>query len=233
MNKKNNVVKIKELPESERPYEKLVSIGVENLSTDELLAILLKSGYKNISSKGLANIVLRETNGLIGLAEHRYEQLISIKGIGLSKACILLSAIELSKRIEQEKFKIKTQKLTNATMVYEYYKNKISDKKQEHFYVVYLDNSKKIIDDKLLFIGTINHSVVHPREIYKEAYILSASAIILVHNHPSGNVIPSKEDITLTKHIKDVGLVLGIKVIDHIIIGRNNYYSLLENNDLE
>jgi DNA repair protein RadC len=234
MSEKNNqMVKIKELPEEERPYEKLVSRGVENLSTDEILAILLKSGYRSISSKNLANIILKETNGLIGLSEYRYEQLINIKGIGMSKACIILAAIELFRRIEQEKVKIKSQKLTSATMVYEYYRNKISDKKQECFYVVYLDNSKKIIADKLLFMGTINHSVVHPREIYKEAYLLSASAIILVHNHPSGNTIPSKEDLEITKKIFEVGFVLGIKLVDHIIVGSNNYYSLLENNDLK
>jgi len=228
-----NIVKIKEMPVEERPYEKLVNIGVENLSTDEILAILLKSGYRNISSKSLANILLKETNGLIGLSEYRYEQLINIKGIGRTKACILLAAIELSKRINSEKVSIKTQKLTSANMVYEYYKNKISDKKQEHFYVVYLDTSKKIINDRLLFIGTTNHSVVHPREIYKEAYLLSASAIILVHNHPSGNVVPSKEDIEITNKIISVGLILGIKVVDHIIVGSSNYYSLLENNDID
>ena len=96
----------------------------------------------------------------------------------------------------------------------------------------YLDNAKNIIDDRLLFIGTINYSVVHPREIFKEAYLLSASAIICVHNHPSGNVFPSKEDLKLTSDIQKIGILLGIKLVDHIIIGNDKYYSFLENNDL-
>jgi DNA repair protein radc len=227
------VVKIKDLPISERPYEKLVSYGTDSLSTEELLAVLLKSGYRNISSKELSNILLKEANGVVGLSEMSYEQLLSIKGIGLSKACILLAAIELSKRIEIEKSKIIDQKLTSSKMVYDYYKNKIGNKKQEHFFVVYLDNAKKIINDKLLFIGTINHSVVHPREIFKEAYMLSASAIICVHNHPSGNVFPSKEDINITNSIDKIGSLLGIKLVDHIIIGKTQYYSFLENDDIE
>ena len=118
-------------------------------------------------------------------------------------------------------------------MVYEYYKLKIGDKKQEYFYVVYLDNAKNIIRDKLLFIGTINYSVVHPREVFKEAYMLSASAIICVHNHPSGNIFPSKEDIEITQKLEEVGILLGIKVLDHLIIGSQNYYSFLENRDIE
>jgi len=227
------VVKIKELPISERPYEKLVADGVETLSNEELLAVLLKSGYKNISSKVLASIILKKTDGIIGLSEYKYEQLLEIKGIGISKACIVLAALELSKRIGIEKTKINNKKLTNSLMVYEFFHRKISDKKQEHFHVIYLDNAKKIIKDKLLFIGTINHSVVHPREIFKEAYLLSASAIICVHNHPSGNVLPSREDIVITNNIKEIGVLLGIKLVDHIIIGRDNYYSMLENNDIE
>ena len=106
----------------------------------------------------------------------------------------------------------------------------LNDKQQEHFYCLYLDNSKRVIKDKLLFIGTINYSVVHPREIFKEAYMLSASSIICVHNHPTGNVLPSKQD--LTNNLINIGNIMGIKVIDHVIIGQNNYYSFLENGDI-
>lgn len=227
------VVKIKDLPLSERPYEKLVSRGPESLSTEELIAVLLKTGYQNISSKELSSILLKEAKGVVGVSQMSYEQLLSIKGIGMSKACILLASIEFSNRIEAEKVKIIGKRLTNSQMVYEYYKNKISNKKQEYFYVVYLDNFKKIINDKLLFIGTINHSVVHPREIFKEAYMLSASAIICVHNHPTGNIFPSKEDINITNNLVQIGTLLGIKMVDHIIIGKEQYYSFLENNDIE
>lgn len=226
------VLKIKELPKEERPYEKLATFGVETLSNEELLAILLKSGYHNISSKSLAAILLKESNGIIGLSKMNYNELCSVKGIGISKASIILVAFELSKRVETAKVNIKEQKLTNSKMVFDYYVQKIGDKKQECFYVVYLDNAKKIIDDRLLFIGTINYSIVHPREIFKEAYLLSASAIICVHNHPSGNVFPSKEDIKITSDIANIGNLLGIKLVDHIIIGNKKYYSFLENGDL-
>ena len=116
--------------------------------------------------------------------------------------------------------------------MYKFYKDKIGNKKQEYFYCVYLDNQKNIIDDKLLFIGTINYSVVHPREIFKEAYILGASAIICVHNHPGNNPLPSKQDLEVTNNLIDVGKMLGIKVVDHIIICKEKYYSFLENNDI-
>ena len=116
--------------------------------------------------------------------------------------------------------------------MYKYYKEKLCDKKQEYFYCVYLDNSKRIIQDKLLFIGTINYSLVHPREVFKEAYLLGASAIICVHNHPSGNPLPSKQDYDVTTNLVKVGDLLGIKILDHIIICKNNYYSFLENNDI-
>ncbi len=105
----------------------------------------------------------------------------------------------------------------------------MSDKLQEHFYCVYLDTKNKIIKDKLLFIGTINQSLVHPREVFKEAYLLSASSIICVHNHPSGNVNPSNNDIVITKQLREVGLLLGINVLDHIIIGKDKYYSFNDN----
>lgn len=226
------VVKIKELPKEERPYEKLLLMGVESLANEELVAILLKNGYHNISSKDLATILIKKANGIIGLSKMNYQELSSIKGIGLSKAAAILASFELSKRVDTMKSKIKHQKLNSSKMVFDYYSKKIADVKQEYFYVVYLDNAKNIIDDKLLFIGTINYSVVHPREIFKEAYLLSASAIICVHNHPSGSVFPSKEDLKITEDIEKIGLLLGIKLVDHIIVGSNQYYSFLENKDL-
>lgn len=226
------VVKIKELPVLERPYEKLEYYGVENLSNEELLAVLLKTGYKEISSKELASMILSSLTRLSDLKDINYENLITRKGIGRSKACTILAAIELSKRIEEDKRELKKRKLVSSEMVYQYYQPKIGDKKQEHFYVVYLDNAKNIIRDKLLFIGTNNYSVVHPREVFKEAYMLSASAIICIHNHPSGNIFPSREDIEITKKLEEVGLLLGIKVLDHLIIGNNSYYSFLENKDI-
>ena len=109
----------------------------------------------------------------------------------------------------------------------------MESKKQEHFYCIYLDAQKKIIRDKLLFIGTLNQSLVHPREIFKEAYLLSATYIICIHNHPSGDASPSSNDIQLTKKVKEIGDIHGIGILDHIIIGDNNYYSFYEDNNLQ
>lgn len=225
-------VKIKDIPVSDRPCERLIEIGVENLSNEELIAIIFKTGLKGTSAKDLASILLSKVGSIKKLNDINYENLRKIKGIGQSKACNLLAALELGKRINREVDSIKNVKLNNSELVYKFYKDKIGNKKQEYFYAVYLDNQKKIIGDKLLFIGTINYSLVHPREVFKEAYLIGASAIICVHNHPGGNPLPSKQDIDITNNLIEVGKILGVKVIDHIIICKNNYYSFLENNDI-
>ena len=226
------MVKIKDIPECDRPMERLIENGVETLSNEELLAILLKTGTKDMSVKELSSLLLSKIGGIKKLANVNFEYLNKFKGIGKSKACILLSTLELSKRINKEVDTIKNIKLNNTEVVYKFYKDKIGNKKQEHFYCIYLDNQKKVLDEKLLFIGTINYSVVHPREIFKEAYMLGASAIICIHNHPGGNVLPSKQDIEVTNNLVEVGKLLGIKVLDHIIICKEKYYSFLENHDI-
>ena len=121
--------------------------------------------------------------------------------------------------------------MNSADKIYNYMKDIVCNKNQEYFYALYLDSKKNLIDKKLLFIGTINKSIVHPREIFKYAYLLSASSIVCIHNHPSGDPLPSKEDMLITKHLVDIGKIQGISVVDHIIIG-NNYYSFYENGDI-
>ena len=118
----------------------------------------------------------------------------------------------------------------SAEKIFNYFKSSFVNEKQECFYCLYLDQHKKLIDKKLLFKGTLNRSLIHPREIFKWAYLSSAAYIICVHNHPSGNVIPSKEDINITTSLCDIGKLQGIPVIDHVIVGNNNYYSFYENN---
>lgn len=226
------MVKIKEIPVNDRPMERLVQGGVETLSDEELIAIILKTGTKGKSAKELSSLLLSKIGGLKKLNDISFEYLNKFKGIGMSKACILLSTIELCKRLNREVDTIKNIKLTNSELVYKFYKEKIGNKKQEYFYCVYLDNQKRVIEEKLLFIGTINYSVVHPREIFKEAYLLGASALICIHNHPGNNPFPSKQDIDVTKNLVEVGKILGIKVVDHIIICKDKYYSFLENNDI-
>ncbi len=221
---------IKDIPINERPRERLINFGVEYLSNEELLAIILKTGTKNFSVKILANNILKQIDNINDLKNINLEKLTKIKGIGKAKACEILASIELGKRINNKIGNINQIKVLSSSSIYDYYKEKLIDKKQEYFYCVYLDTKNHIIKDKLLFIGTINESLVHPREIFKEAYLLSASSIICVHNHPSGNIEPSQNDIIMTKQLKDIGLLLGVKVLDHIIIGNNNYYSFNDNN---
>lgn len=225
-------VKIKDIPLDDRPRERLIEKGVETLSNEELLAIIFKTGTKGNSAKDLSREFLSKVGNIKNLNNINYEFLNKFKGIGKSKACDLLATIELGKRINREVDTIKNVKLTNSEIVYKFYREKIGDKKQEHFYCIYLDNGKKIINEKLLFIGTINYSLVHPREVFKEAYLLGASAIICIHNHPSGNPIPSRQDYEITNNLIEVGKILGVKVVDHIIICKNNYYSFLENDDI-
>ena len=225
-------VKIKDIPKSDRPCERLIEYGVESLSNEELLAIIFKTGTKGNSAKDLGSELLSKIGNIKKLNDINLEYLKEFKGIGISKACNLLASIELGKRINREVDSLRNVKLNSAELVYKYYKEKIGDKKQEYFYAIYLDNGKKIIGDKLLFIGTVNYSLVHPREIFKEAYLLGASAIICVHNHPGGNPLPSKQDFEITNNLIEASKILGVKFLDHIIITKNNYYSFVENNDI-
>lgn len=224
--------KISEIPINDRPIERLNYVGVENLSNEEILAILLKTGMKNKSSKDLATQILSKINTIQELKNIKLEELTKIEGIGITKASVILSAIELGNRINQKIENLKQIKVTDPEIIFEYYKNKIGEKKQEYFYCIYLDNQKKIISDKLLYIGTLNFSVVHPREVFKTAYQMSAAAIICIHNHPSGNILPSKQDKELTSRLKEIGKLLGIEMCDHLIISKDKYYSFFENGEI-
>ena len=222
------MTKIKDIPKINRPIERMINNGIESLSIEELIAILLRTGTKDKSSKDLALNILSRLDSINDLNDITLQQLKQIKGIGDSKACTLMSAIELSKRINRKVDTI-LNKGNNPDLIYEYYKDKLKNKKQEHFYALYLDSNKTIIKEKLLFIGTVNYSVIHPREVFKEAFNSSALSIILIHNHPTGNVVPSNLDIKTTKNLIEIGDIMGVKVIDHIIIGSNKYYSFYKN----
>lgn len=225
-------VKIKDMYEYDRPRERLIKYGAINLSDAELLAIIISSGNNKYSAKDIASMILKDIDGLNNLNKLNYESLIKYSGIKNKKAALILAVIEISKRINTRIRHLEGIKLNNTKLVFEYYKNKLKYLNQERFYCVYLDNYKKVIKDKLLFQGTLNYSLVHPREIFKEAYINGATAIICVHNHPSGNVLPSKDDIDITSKIVSIGILHGIKVLDHVIIGKDKYYSFLENNQI-
>ncbi|MFV0250112.1 MAG: RadC family protein [Bacilli bacterium] len=226
------MVKIKDIPAQDRPIERLLIKGVDNLNNEELLSILIKTGTKKYSVKEISNIILSKTKNIQELEKLNLEKLLQIDGIGTKKACTIIAAIELGKRINKKIESINNIKITSSQIVFEYYKNTIASKEQEHFLCIYLNNSKKVIKEQLLFIGTLNHSLIHPREIFKEAYKVGAASIICIHNHPSGNIIPSKEDYTITKKLIEIGKLLGINIDDHIIISKDNYYSFYENDDI-
>ncbi len=226
------MIKIKDLPLLDRPIERLINKGVESLSNEELLAIILRTGTKEKSAKDLAAQLISKYRSVKELSNVSFEQLSSVSGIGRSKASILMSCFELSKRINMSVDSLINIKANNPDIIFEYYKDLLKDKNQEYFYAIYLNTKNRIIKDKLLFIGTINYSVVHPREVFKEAYLAGASSIILIHNHPTGNIFPSSNDIDTTKKLKEIGDIMGVKVVDHIIIGKDKYYSFYQNKDL-
>ena len=226
------MIKFKEIPLEERPRERLIMYGVDNLTNEELLMIILKTGTKDYSVKEVSLELLNRCGGIHNLKNMTLNNLIKINGIGKVKAIELVSIIELSKRMNANDNINNLIYCTNPINIINYFNYLFKDKKQEEFYVIYLDNKKKYLDKKKLFIGSINSSITHPREIFKNAYLLSATFIICIHNHPSGDATPSKEDIFVTKKLKHIGDIHGIYLVDHIIIGDNNYYSFYEDNNI-
>ena len=226
------MISFKNLPNSDKPRERLFMYGSENLSNEELISIILKTGTKNMSVKEVSLKLLEYVGDISKLKDIGINSLIKLDGIGRVKAIEIKAALELGRRVYSSFDNFDRISLNSADVISNYFYEVFIDKKQEYFYCVYVDTKGKYIDKKCLFIGTINGSVVHPREIFKEAYLLSANGIICIHNHPSGDVTPSKEDISITKKIKEISIIHGIKLIDHIIIGRENYFSFFENNML-
>ncbi len=223
------MIKFKELPDDEKPRERLYLYGSSSLSNEELLMIILRTGTKNKSVKDLALEILTDFDGVKGLKDLNIQNLLKIDGIGRVKAIELCAVVELSKRIYSSVTERELISFFNPDVVVNYFNDLYSNKKQEEFYCVFLDNKKKFLAKKKLFVGTINSSLVHPREIFKNAYLLSASFFICVHNHPSGDPTPSKEDVVLTKKLKEIGELHAIYLVDHLVIGDNCYYSFYEN----
>lgn len=225
-------MKFKELPMEDKPRERLKLYGVEVLSNEELLMILLKSGTKKYSVKELALEILKASGGLFNMKNMTYQKLKTIDGIGEVKAIELVAVVELARRLYMEKNELDIFKCTNPNTIIYYFNSLFKDKKQEEFYVIYLDNKKNYLDKMKLFVGSINMSIVHPREIFKNAYLLSASFIICIHNHPSGDPMPSHEDIEFTRKLYEISNIHGIYLIDHLVIGKDTYYSFYENNNI-
>ena len=188
----------KKILSSDKPRERLINYGAENLSNEELLAILLKTGSKNYNVKEVAIKILECVSTIDKLSEIGLSTLMKIDGVGMVKAVSIKAALELGKRVYTCNGNTCNIKFNNSNTIYNYFKDIIGYKKQEYFYTIYLDTKGKYLDKKCLFIGTINNSVIHPREIFKEAYLLSASTIVCLHNHPSNDTTPSQADIKFT-----------------------------------
>ncbi len=221
-------VTIKELPEDERPREKLLRYGSAFLSNSELLAILIGTGTRDSSAISVANGILSiEKAGLSYLVDCTPEELCKIEGMGKAKSCKVIAAIELGKRISQspgeKRFAVGTPGEVAAL-----YMDEMRHLKKEHFKVLFLNTKNEILSAENTSIGNLNSSIVHPREVFRNAVKKGAAAIIVIHNHPSGNPTPSQNDLDITRRLEEAGQLLGIPVLDHLIIGDGIFISLKE-----
>lgn len=218
---------IKDVPREDRPRERMIDLGASHLSNQELLAILLGSGTKKESVMELSNRLLVHFEGIMLLKDATIEELTAIRGIGVAKAVLLLSAIEMGKRMQKmkpvERYMIRSPE-DGADFVME----EMRDLKQEHFICLFLNTKNQVLHRQTIFIGSLNASIVHPREVFKEAVKRSAASIICAHNHPSGDPTPSQEDIQVTRRLKECGKMIGIELLDHLVIGDRKFISLKE-----
>lgn len=222
-------MKVKEMFEEQRPREKALRYGLESLSDLELVALLLQSGNKQRSVFDIAQDVLNMTHGLSRLFDMHVNALMEIQGIREVKALNLLAGVELCKRAKRKGVYGKT--IHTPEDVIDWFSFEYGTKAQEHFVAVYINTKGRIITHRVLFVGTINQSCVSPREIFKEAYLENAYGVIVLHNHPSGDCTPSQEDILCTRQLMEVATIMSIHFIDHIIIGKNSYYSFMEHHE--
>lgn len=217
---------MRQLPSEERPREKLLRAGKESLSTMEILAILLRSGTKNKSALELASEVIAASPDGIGyLAECRPEELAGIHGIGLTKACELLAAVELGRRIASRP-SAKRTRISSARDIAELFMERMRYYKKEHFVSLMLNAKGEIIEESNISVGDLCSSTTHPREVFVDAVRRSAGSVVFLHNHPSGDPEPSEADVETTVRLMEAGAILGIPVLDHIVIGDGNYVSM-------
>lgn len=223
-------LKIKDLPREARPRERMQKYGAAALSDAELLALLIRTGTKAESALVLAQRVLKGDGGKTGLefvAEASLEELSKVKGIGLAKAVQIKAAVELGRRISSC-FKDYDVVISSPVDVKKLLMEEMRYLDKEYFKVVMLNVKNRVISVENISIGSLNSSIVHPREVFKPAIKRSSAAVILVHNHPSGDTTPSREDIEITRRLVEAGKILGIEVLDHIIFGNSDYLSFKE-----
>lgn len=226
--------RINELPIDERPLEKFLKKGAISVSDAELLAIILRTGSKDTSSLMISNEILKLSgHGIIGINNLSIEELMKIRGIGTVKAVQIKAIGELSRRISKSSLHPNSIAFTTPSHIATHYMEDMRYLKQEQLLAIYLDTKARFIRDEIITKGTVNMSVVSPREIFINAMHLEAVNIILLHNHPSGDPTPSRQDILATKRVAEAGAMLGITLIDHIIIGDNIYTSFKEDGLLD
>lgn len=217
--------KIKEMPQRERPRERLLSQGPDRLSEAQLLAILLRTGWGSKNAITLAMELLNRFGSLKAIDQATPKELKDITGLGDAKIAQIKAAFEIGKRLMAEAIEF-SQSFPDSHSVYQYLAPKLKGLSQEKFYCLILDIKNRLIKDCEISSGTVSEAPIHPREAFKEAIRMSASAVIFAHNHPSGDPKPSPKDIEITKRLKDTGEIIGIVVLDHLIIGDNCYVSL-------
>jgi len=216
---------VRDLPRQERPRERLQKFGPEALSAQELLALVIGRGIPKKSVMSIAQELLVRFGNVRAISQATIEELSQIKGIGLAKAAQLKACFELGKREELEP-ELKNFDIKDPEAVVKAIRASIKDKAKEHFKLILLNPRNKIIGISTISIGTLNASLVHPREVFKDAITHSAASVVLAHNHPSGDPEPSEDDIKITKKLVESGKILGIEVLDHIIIAKNGFKSL-------
>lgn len=220
-------VLVRDVPVEERPRERLMQLGSAGLSNAELLAILLRTGSNGQSVIGLAEQLLSRFGGLRSLMEAEIQELIQIPGMGPAKAIQLQAAFEVGRRIARLS-RQPAATIRSPQDVADLLMDRLRFEKKEHFLVIHLDTKNQVIGEEVASIGSLDSSIVHPREIFKSALKKSSASIICVHNHPSGDPTPSREDILVTKRLAEVGQIMGIEVLDHVIIGEQRFVSMKE-----
>lgn len=222
----SNNIRINEIPSGERPREKLLFYGAQFLSNEELLAIILRTGNKDSNVVELSYRIIHSVGGLNGLFKASAKELMKVKGVKEAKATQILAMCELYKRFKVSEL---TQvKISKPSDVAELVLDELRMLRQEVLILITLDTKNKVISKKEIFKGELNSSLVHPREIFREAVKDSAASIIICHNHPSGDPTPSRDDINITTRLKECGKMMGIELLDHLIIGDNRFISLKE-----
>lgn len=220
-------MKINDLANHQKPRERMLNYGASHLSHAELLAILINTGRKGYSSLDIANELLKSIVNLKELKHLSINDLNKIKGVGLYKALTLKAAFELGERMHSGSVDDKIQ-INNPKDAADFMMGKMEHLTQEKFIALFLNSKNIIIKQKTIFMGTLNSAIVHPREIYSEAVKCASNAIIVLHNHPSGDTTPSLEDVKTTDRLRECGDILGIQLLDHVIIGDHTYLSMVE-----